>query len=135
MSETIKKRDALDAIANRKQRAHDEWERETRRQSAPDFEAACAYRQGCFDAWYDAEGVLQHLPTKVESEWVSVEDRLPMDNRSVLVQYRESFRNATIKSYAVAFFGQHTHEWKEPLTGRHLDVLKWREIDEPQEVQ
>jgi len=135
LSETIKKSDALDAVANRKQLAHDEWKRETERQSASDFETACAYRQGCFDAWYDAEGVLQNLPTKVESEWVSVEDRLPTDSRSVVVQYRESFRDATIKSYAVAFYGQHSHKWNEPLTGRYLDVLKWREIDEPKEVQ
>lgn len=73
------------------------------------------------------------------SGWIACEDRLPENNRDVLISVRcklDGELDIAISSWADARFGGHSlgyKEWSKPWDYFHAnyDVIAWRELPQP----
>ena len=96
-----------------------------RDQTKLSFCDSCSHKGDCFPTMCGIHAVLDEQPAV--NRWISVEDALPDNNRDVLVQYNPEY-NSSDKRYAVAFFGKRTEKWIELISGKCLDVIRWREL-------
>ena len=93
------------------------------------------YTQWTVDLLTDfAQQELQHYK---ESQWISVEDRLPESNEAVTVYYKKSWKSMTWQSRievipAKCVFREHgTREWKALKGGNVYQVIGWMPLPTP----
>jgi hypothetical protein len=64
-------------------------------------------------------------------EWIPVSERLPEENKQVLIQYRTRYRD-DVNLFDVTSRADHNY-WQG--IGREIDVIAWMPLPEPYEPQ
>ena len=77
--------------------------------------------------------VIKSLPsvTQKSGKWIPVSERLPEDNKQVLIQYRTRYRD-DVNLFDVTSRADYNY-WQG--IGREIDVIAWMPLPEPYEPQ
>ena len=84
------------------------------------------FEKSCGDGGWWFESRVENAPTV--NPWISVDDRLPCENKSVLVFTGEEWDTFEFKTIA---YLANDGEWRGSCCGKHIDVTHWMDLPEP----
>ena len=65
------------------------------------------------------------------NSWISVEDRLPEDTKTVLVWYTSNTLFGLSEGYGLSWYSPTAKWYKNELNGENIAVLYWQPLSEP----
>ena len=80
---------------------------------------------------YELENSIESVDVQPVDRWISVEDRLPEDTKTVLVWYTSNTLFGLSEGYGLSWYSPTAKWYKNELNGENIAVLYWQPLSEP----